>query len=214
MDYAKESKYMLDGQNIVVDQLAKIIEAIQIGRTTGSLIVTRGEGASYEVGTLVFLKGKMVHGRVGRREDREAFNWLSTWGRCRYTFVLSITSDTAAESLLGGDPSTFIAAMDEEKVTGPLRANTTAKLRDSSAPGMLPEETAVPYRSKPMEYGLRLIEEKGLSRTHRRLFLLVNGERKIVDFKRLLKLGEFEVHSVLYELQNLGIISIPSPLSF
>jgi hypothetical protein len=104
--------------------------------------------------------------------------------------------------------------MDEEKVTGPLRANTTAKLRDSSAPGMLPEETAVPYRSKPMEYGLRLIEEKGLSRTHRRLFLLVNGERKIVDFKRLLKLGEFEVHSVLYELQNLGIISIPSPLSF
>src|SRR5436305_304207 len=94
MDYAKEGKYMLDGQNIVVDRLVKIIEAIQIGRSTGSLIVTRGEGASYEVGTLVFLKGKLVQGRVGRREDREAFNWLSTWGKCRYTFVLSITSET------------------------------------------------------------------------------------------------------------------------
>lgn len=206
---------MLDGQNIVVDQLAKIIEAIQIGRTTGSLVVTRGEGASYETGTLVFLKGKMVRGKAGRREDREAFNWLSTWGRCRYTFVLSITSDTAAESLLGGDPSTFIAAMDGEKVTGPLKekeTTTTPKARDSSASGVLSD--SVPYRSKPLEYGMRLIEEKNLSRTHRHLFLLINGERKVVDFKRLLKLGEFEVLSVLYELQDMGIISIPSPLSF
>jgi hypothetical protein len=116
--------------------------------------------------------------------------------------------------LLGGDPSTFIAAMDGEKVTGPLGANAAARMRDSSAPGVLPEAATIPYRSKPLEYGLRLIDEKGLSRIHRHLFLLINGERKIEDFKRLLKLGEFEVHSVLYELQDIGIISIPSPLSF
>ena len=63
---------MLAGQNIVVDHLVKIIQAIQIGRTTGSLIATRGEDASYELGTLVFLNGRLVQGRVGRREGRDA----------------------------------------------------------------------------------------------------------------------------------------------
>jgi hypothetical protein len=74
---------MLDGQNIVVDHLVKIIQAFQIGRTTGSLIATRGEGDTNEVGRLVFLNGQVVQAKVGRREGREALNWLSTWGKCR-----------------------------------------------------------------------------------------------------------------------------------
>ena len=198
---------MLDGQNIAVDQLGKIIEAIQIGRTTGSLIATRGEGPSYEVGTLVFLKGKVVRGKVGRREDREAFNWLSTWGKCRYTLVLSITSETANESLLGGDPSQFIAAMDEGRGTG-----TNAGTRESKTNVPLP--WGVPYRSKPLEYGLEQIEEKGLSRIHRHVFLLLNGERGIEDIKRLLKVDEYELQALIYDLQQMGIVSISSPLSF
>lgn len=187
---------MLDGQNIVVDQLVKIIQAIQIGRTTGSLIATRGEGASYEQGTLVFLKGRVVQARVGRREGREAFNWLSTWGKCRYTFVLSITSESAMESLLGGDPGQFLR---EEGSGSPTRGSG---------------QEAVPYRSKPLGYGLQVLSEKSLSRMHRHVFLLVDGVRKVGDLMRLLKLNEYEVLALLYDLQDTGIISIPSPLSF
>jgi hypothetical protein len=196
MDYAKEGNFMLDGQNVVVDHLVKIIQAIQIGRTTGSLMATRGEGASYELGTLVFLSGRVVQARVGRREGREAFNWLSTWGRCRYTFVLSITSESATEGLPGGDADQFV--QEEGK----------ASLGESGPLG----ET-VPYRSKPLGYGLQILSEKSLSRMHRHVFLLVNGARRVEDLMRLLKLNEYEVLTLLYDLQDTGIISLPSPLS-
>ena len=187
---------MLDGQNIVVDHLVKIIQAIQIGRTTGSLIATRGEGASYELGTLMFLNGRVVQARVGRREGREAFNWLSTWGRCRYTFVLSITSESAVENLSGGNQDQFMPEEDKASPRASEQVNET-----------------VPYRSKPLEYGLRVLSEKSLSRTHRHVFLLVNGARSVVELTRLLKRNENEVLTLLYDLQDTGVISLPIPLS-
>jgi hypothetical protein len=196
MDYAKEGSFVLDGQNIVVDHLVKIIQAIQIGRTTGSLIATRGEGASYELGTLMFLNGRVVQARVGRREGREAFNWLSTWGRCRYTFVLSITSESAVENLSGGNQDQFIQEEGKASPGDSEQVNET-----------------VPYRSKPLEYGLRVLSEKSLSRTHRHVFLLVNGARSVVELTRLLKRNENEVLALLYDLQDTGVISLPIPLS-
>ena len=187
---------MLDGQNTVVDHLVKIIQAIQIGRTTGSLMATRGEGSSYELGTLVFLNGRVVQARVGRREGREAFNWLSTWGRCRYTFVLSITSESTTGNLLGDIPDQLV--QEESKA--------------SSGDGRQ-VNGVVPYRSKPLGYGLQVLAEKSLSRMHRHVFLLVDGARGVGDLMRLLKLNEYEVLTLLYDLQDTGIISLPSPLS-
>lgn len=175
---------MFEGQNTVVDQLVKIIEAIKIGRSTGSLIATRGEGATYEMGTVVFVKGSVVEAKVGRRVDREALNWLSTWGKCRYTFVLS-TSESGT--------------MMPEEVGEGRNANVNE---------------AVPYRSQPLAYGLQVLQEKSLSRMHRQVFLLVDGTRKVEDLMRLLHLGEYEVVALLYDLADTGIISIPSPLSF
>src|SRR5579864_572990 len=89
---------MLAGQNIAVDRLVKIIQSIHVERMTGSLVVTRGEGMSYELGTVVFLNGQAVQGRVGRHEGRDALNWLLTWGKCCYTFVRSITTDAYLRS--------------------------------------------------------------------------------------------------------------------
>src|SRR5437868_1070608 len=98
MGYTEEGNFMLAGQNIVVDRLVKILQSIRVERMTGSLVVTRGEGIGYELGTLVFLNGQVVQGRVGRREGLEALNWLLTWGKCWYTFVRSITSDAGLRS--------------------------------------------------------------------------------------------------------------------
>jgi Domain of unknown function (DUF4388) len=192
---------MFDGQNVVVDQLVKIIQALQVGRTTGTLVATRGDGASYEVGTLVFVQGRVVQAKVGRKQDREALNWLSTWGRCRYTFVHSVSS----ESKMSEEISREI----QGRVTGPLREKTTGPIQHAA--GSINE--MVPYRSKPLEYGLQVIEEKGLSRAYKHLFLLVDGQREIIELMRLLKLNEFEVLEMLYGLQDVGIISIPNPLA-
>jgi hypothetical protein len=187
---------MLDGQNIVVDHLVKIIQAFQIGRTTGSLIVTRGVGANYEVGQLVFLNGSVVRAKVGRREGREAFNWLSTWGKCRYTFVLSTTTEHVTGSLSGEYQNQFV--QEEAK----------AALGESGQ-----TNETVPYRSKPLEYSLQLLTKKSLSRMHRNVFLLVDGARKVRDLMRLLKLNENEVLTLLHDLQDTGVISLPIPLS-
>src|SRR5215472_483659 len=198
---------MFDGQSVVADQLVKIIQALQVGRTTGTLVATRGEGPSYEVGTLIIVQGRVVQAKVGRKQDREALNWLSTWGRCKYTFVQSVSSE-----------STMLEESKEVqmKVTGPLPEKTTGPIRDAIRPGQEtsgPISETVPYRSKPLDYGLRVIDDKGLSRAHRRLFLLVDGQREIAEFMRLLKLNEFEVLEMLYDLQDVGIIDIPNPLA-
>ena len=68
----------------------------------------------------------------------------------------------------------------------------------------------VPYLSRPLEDGLRVLAEKGLSRIHRRVFLLVNGSRRVADLMRLLKLNENEMFALLYDLQAADIISLPS----
>jgi hypothetical protein len=204
MDYAKEGNFMLAGQNIVVDHLVKIIQAIQIGRTTGSLIATRGEDASYELGTLVFLNGRLVQGRVGRREGRDAYNWLSTWGKCRYTFVLSIPSDSATQGslALGGEQQDqFIQEEDKVSLGEKVSQGESESVNET-----------VPYRSKPLGYSLQVLSEKNLSRLHRRVYLLIDGVRKVEDLMRLLKLSENEVLAVLYDLQDVGIISLPSSL--
>jgi hypothetical protein len=72
---------------------------------------------------------------------------------------------------------------------------------------------AVPYRSKPLEYGLQLLSEKGLSRTHRRIFLLVDGARSVRELMRLLNFNEKQVLTLLYDLQDAGVINLPVPLT-
>ena len=191
---------MFDGQNVVVDQLVKIIQALQVGRTTGTLVATRGEGPSYEVGTLIFVQGRVAQAKVGRRQDREALNWLSTWGRCKYTFVQSVSSES-------GMPEESREVL--RKVTGPIQEKTTGPIRE----GIGSTYEAVPHRSTTLEHGLQVIDGKSLSRVHRHLFLLVDGQREVIEFMRLLKLNEFEALEALYDLQDVGIVNIPNPLT-
>ena len=68
----------------------------------------------------------------------------------------------------------------------------------------------VPYLSRSLEDGLQVLTEKGLSRMHRRVFLLVNGSRRVGDLMWLLKLSEYEMLTLLYKLQDMGVIRLPS----
>jgi hypothetical protein len=70
----------------------------------------------------------------------------------------------------------------------------------------------VPYIRRPLEDGLQILAERGLSRIHRRVFLLVNGSRRVGDLMRLLKLSEHEMLALLYDLQDTGIIGLPGSL--
>jgi len=236
MDYAKEGNFMVAGQNIAIDHLVKIIQTIRIEKTTGSLVATRGEGTTYELGTLVFLNGQMVQGKVGRREGWEALNWLLTWGKCRYTLVPSITPDTDRRPKRqfpkretreqSGIPHVRLVPLGraqrlhvdrEERATENLPGRKPDQLtpeKGKVSPGKSKQANeAVPYRSKSLAYGLQVLSEKGLSRIHKHVFLLVNGSRRAGDLMQLLKLNERELLSLLYDLHKTGIIGVTSPVS-
>ncbi|MDQ2717809.1 MAG: MarR family transcriptional regulator, partial [Chloroflexota bacterium] len=53
---------------------------------------------------------------------------------------------------------------------------------------------------------LQAVEHAGLSRAHRRLLLLINGERSIHELARLTGHDREEVSRMLYELERAGLI--------
>ena len=169
---------MSDRENQTVDQLVRVIQEIQLNRMTGTLVAKRGEGAASERGAIVFTKGQVVLASVGYRQEREALNWLSTWGRSQYTFVQGVEQEEK-----------------QERVERYGRADE------------------VPYKSQPLFYGLRLLEHTQFSRAHRHVYLLVDGVRSVRELRRVLRLDEYTVLALLHDLQDLGIISIPTPLS-
>ncbi len=224
---------MVAGQNIVVDRLVKIVQDIRVGGMTGSLVVARGEGISYELGTLVFLNGRVVQGRVGRREGREALNWLLTWGKCCCNFVYSIVSDAdprgkrrfanGESPLQSRIPHVRLVPLgqaqrlhadwekDATEIRPRVKLDQLTQKRGKAVRGESGQvNEIVPYLSQPLEDGLQVLAEKGLSRMHRRVFLLVNGSRRVGDLMWLLKLSEYEMLTLLYKLQDMGVIRLPS----
>jgi hypothetical protein len=67
---------------------------------------------------------------------------------------------------------------------------------------------ATPYRSRHIDDGMRLIEQMGLSRTHRRLFLLIDGRRSIKELMRLMAHEPVEILKLLQDLEGAGVIQV------
>src|SRR5437016_1343832 len=78
---------MTQRRGTTTDQLANVIQVIQLGRKSGTLNVERGEAASLEEGTITFVRGQITEAHVGRRNNQVALNWFKTWKACRFTFV-------------------------------------------------------------------------------------------------------------------------------
>ena len=55
---------------------------------------------------------------------------------------------------------------------------------------------------------MHLIEQMGLSRTHRRLFLLIDGGRTVKDLARLMAYEPEAVLRLLQDLERAGVIQM------
>lgn len=55
---------------------------------------------------------------------------------------------------------------------------------------------------------MHLIEQMGLSRTHRRLFLLIDGGRTVKELIRLMSQNPEDVQRLLYDLERAGVIQL------
>src|SRR6266571_4862200 len=69
-----------------------------------------------------------------------------------------------------------------------------------------PPAGGIPYPILPYEEALAWIERMGLSRAHRRLFLLIDGYRILPELVRLMGRREDEVNALLRDLEGADLI--------
>lgn len=65
---------------------------------------------------------------------------------------------------------------------------------------------ATPYQTRSMAEAIHLIDALRLSRTHRRLYLLIDGRRTVMDLVRLMSHEPDEVKKLLQDLEHAGVI--------
>jgi DNA-binding HxlR family transcriptional regulator len=182
------------------DRLADVIQVIRLGRKTGVLTVERGQGTTFEEGNIVFANGQIVQASVGSLNGKGALAWLSAWGNCMFTFIEQPVNNTPT-------PTTASTSY-------PFSLNTsssqTEKQTHNNSPTMESSEQRVvsdpPRRTKSIEEGLALLEQRGFSRVYRRLLLLIDGRRSIVELGRLVGQSVEEVTRQLDELERAGFI--------
>ena len=190
---------MAQQRETATDRLISIITTIKLERQSGQLRVRRGEGLTSEEGILTFVKGQITQANVGRRSGADAVNWLSTWGRAYYIFFSAGPVAQPVRDVLTPPP---ISADEEGNVTDRLVARTnTDKL--GTEPGV-----RAPSVCMPLSEALARIERSGLSRTHRRLFLLIDGRRSEYELATLLGKKVEELRDMLLNLEWLGTIRL------
>lgn len=188
------------------DRLSNVIQVIQLGRKTGVLTVERFKGSNFEQGILTFVNGRVTQASVGQYNGAAAFNALNAWGECRFTFTPSATAQITQPlpSITGYEPNYRDYATDPT-----LRIQAVAGEQATNGAGDKQAHTAavgVPYPIRQYDEALLRIERMGLSRAHRRLFLLVDGHRPTPELVRLMGRGKEEVEALLRELERAGVI--------
>jgi hypothetical protein len=194
---------MTQRRGTATDRLSNVIQVIQLGRKSGILTVERGEGSAIETGEMSFVHGQITDAQSGERSGQRAIEWLLTWRACRFLFMPLISEK--ATRPMSALPSIEATMRDTDPY---LNANTQAapmpqwnRVTEQKRRG-----ARVPQRTKPLEVASQIIEKNGLTRSHRRLFLLVDGQRTIEEMARLTGRSEEEVQTMLQEMEWIGVL--------
>jgi len=212
-------------QETATNILISIIQSIQLAQENGVLIARRGEGGTSEEGSIVFANGQVAQATVGQRTGSGALNRLSTWEKCRYTFT---TSKGVVQPL----PSTPSPNRDREQPAIPdfhqsKQVPLVEKPSDvfnrptgplARPPGQFKTVRGQTFLFQPallilsptqsMNEALRRIEQNKLSRFHRHLFLLIDGQRSFEEIVRLVGKSQSDVYKLLCDLEGIGVIHI------
>ncbi len=199
---------MAQQREVATDRLVGIIANIKIERRNGRLTVRRGEGLAAEEGTLVFIQGQITQASIGKRNGSDALNRLSTWAQARYIFEStdadsqpSLFSPVPSSSPgIMADTSPFLAGQADTDPLEPVKVGSRAY--------------DVPYTTVELSEALARLDKAGLSRSHKRLYLLIDGHRSAIELPRLMGKKVEEVRNMLNDLEWLGILRIsgrPAP---
>lgn len=193
---------MIQRRGTTTDQLANVIQVIQLGRKSGILSVERGEAASLEEGAITFVHGQITEAHVGRRNNQVALNWFKTWKACRFTFVPA--DSTRPTGPIAAMPGGAIGQQQNE--TNSHVAVASLATQPGRGTGPLQASSPMPHRILPAEEALRLLDLGGLSRIHRHLLLLIDGRRTTQELVRLMGRRPDEVQKLLHDLEYIHVI--------
>ena len=204
---------MAKQRETVTNSITNVIQVIQLGQKSGVLTVERGEGAAFEEGMITFVNGQVVAALTAVLNGQNALHWISSWGTCRYAFIPTHTSEIPSIAPPVSPPA-FEQGMTNNGThpripISPLRESAARRQasngRTEEVNSLMPA-SVVPHLVKSLEESLHRAEQLGLSRSHRRLLLLVDGQRNIADMVRLIGRTEYEVQKLLLDLEQAGII--------
>lgn len=177
----------------VTNNLADVLQILQLAHKTGLLEVERvGVGNVVEQGTITLDRGQVTDAKFGTHRGAAAFEMLSKWGACYFTFHTSTESRNVA---------TLNTPVLRSPITNPLRKEPT------TGPLGVPVSGAA-YRVYAVEEALPLFASKGLTRAHRQLFLLIDGQRTAQQLARLIGRTPGEIESLLADLERSGFIRL------
>ena len=172
------------------DKLADVIQMLLFVHKTGTLTVQRdGSNTTLEEGSLFLRDGQIVDAVIGNLRGADALRKLGTWTRCY--FVFQAMSPTASSPLAPSGPAPFEQA--SERQSG-LLAPTTAF------------SSIIPCRTEQFQRSLADFDRLGISRTHRQLFLLADGQHSVEALAKLLGRHPQEVLLLLSDLENLQLL--------
>jgi hypothetical protein len=180
---------MQSQRQTVTNRLADVIHIIHIGSKSGMLTVERGEGKTVEEGFIKFVHGRVVEARVGMYNGLAALHYLTTWQTCRF----SLQSQSANE----------VASAHSTQLL--LPSTTTAKDTSFQRQSDARVQSQAPIRLQAGEEALQQGRSM-LSRTHRRLLLLIDGHRESTGLARLMGRSVVEIQTLLNELEANGFI--------
>jgi uncharacterized protein DUF4388 len=202
----------------LTDRLANVIQVIQLGRKTGTLIVERSSDNSLEQGTVCFVNGLMTQASAHQLRGLAAFQWLNTWGSCRFTFTPSESAATTTK-LHSLRPDQIPASEHETfQDTGPtIRIQAQAQAFSGSRTdnnldhqhdlSLHNASGSIPNQVRSLDDAIQRIERMKLSRAHRRLFLLIDGHRTTTDLARLMGRRQVEVDALLQDLERADVVN-------
>lgn len=173
----------MNSSGTATDRLADVIQVLQIACKTGLLIVMRDDRENLsEQGTITFQKGQIIAASVGSFRADKAFSLLTMWRGCHFVFETASSEVPIINGIAKG-------------YEYPEKAlSTRMSVRD------------VPRRIQMIHEVLPHFADLGLSRTHRHLFLLIDGKRREQELMYLMRLRFNEVDKMLTDLESIGFI--------
>lgn len=187
------------------NQLSTVIDVLQLGRKTGVLTVERGEGETFEEGTMTLVHGQVVQATTGFYRGTDAATKLFSWQACRFLFV-PMPPEQIAQATLPIPHTQMDAKVVTENTNGSFYRGQQTNLAAQGDMSRRPIIAA--HYKEPMNDILHMLDRQGFSRTHRRLLLLIDGRRSIRELAALIRRTPNETLALLVDLEQADLVRL------